>query len=268
MTGGRPDVEGWVEPGFEAVRDAFVANFAEHGEVGAAVSAYVDGRPVLDLWGGVADPATGRRWSDDTVVPVFSSTKGVTAVGANLAIERGLLDPEATVATYWPEFAAAGKESITVGQVLSHQAGLPLVEGDFTLDEVLSWEPVVSALAAQAPLWPPGSQHGYHMRSYGWLVGELLRRVTGVSPGQFLRRRAWPIRSACSSGSGCPKTWSRGWPASSHRRTVCVSCWHRSASRCCWLGSSRTPSELVRLRRDVEHPSAPRVRTAVVERHR
>ncbi|MDQ6697631.1 MAG: beta-lactamase family protein [Actinomycetota bacterium] len=187
MTGGRPGVDGWVDLGFEAVHDAFVSNFADRGEVGAAVSVYLRGRPVVDLWGGVADATTGRRWTEDTVVPVFSSTKGVTAVGANLAIERGLLDPDAPVATYWPEFAAAGKGSITVRHVLSHQAGLPLVEGDFTLDQVLAWQPMVEALAAQRPLWPPGSQHGYHMRTYGWLVGELLRRVSGVSPGRFLR---------------------------------------------------------------------------------
>src|SRR3954463_2624110 len=183
------DIEGTVDPGFEAVRDAFAANFSDHGEVGASVCVYVDGRPVVDLWGGVADPADGRPWTQDAIVPFFSSTKGVTAVAANLAIERGLLDPDDTVATYWPEFAEAGKESITVRQVLSHQAGLPLVEGTFTLDEALSWEPMVTALAAQAPLWPPGSQHGYHMRTYGWLVGELLRRVSGLSPGQFLRRQ-------------------------------------------------------------------------------
>src|SRR6478735_10084528 len=147
MSADQAEIDGWVDPGFEAVRDAFATNFTAHGEVGAAVSAYVGGRPVLDLWGGLADSTTGRAWSEDTVVPVFSSTKGVTAVGANLAIERGLLDPDATVATFWPEFASAGKESITVRQVLSHQAGLPLVEGTFTLDEALSWEPIVQALA-------------------------------------------------------------------------------------------------------------------------
>jgi CubicO group peptidase (beta-lactamase class C family) len=181
------DVDGSVEPGFEGVRDAFAANFAEHDEVGAAVAVYVDGRPVVDLWGGHADAERSRPWERDTVVPVFSSTKGVTAVAANLAIERGLLDPDATVASVWPEFAAAGKAAITVRQVLSHQAGLPLVDGTFTLDEALSWDPVVEALATQAPLWEPGTQHGYHMRTYGWLVGELLRRVTGVSPGRFVR---------------------------------------------------------------------------------
>ena len=181
------DADGVVEPGWGGVADAFAANFAERGEVGGAVCVYADGRKVVDLWGGVADPASGRPWAEDTIVMVFSSTKGVTAIGANLAIERGLLDPDATVASYWPEFAAAGKEAITVRQVLSHQAGLPLVEGDFTLDEALSWDPVVTALAAQAPEWEPGTQHGYHMRTYGWLVGELLRRTTGRSPGTFLR---------------------------------------------------------------------------------
>jgi len=101
----------------------------------------------------------------------------VTAIAANRLIERGRLDPDASVASYWPEFAANGKENITVGQVMSHQAGLPYVEGDFTLEEALAWEPMVTALAAQAPIWEPGSTHGYHMRTYGWLVGELVRRA-------------------------------------------------------------------------------------------
>ncbi len=180
-------VEGHVEPGWGGVADAFAANLAERGEVGAAVAAYADGRRVVDLWGGVADPATGRPWAEDTVVTFFSATKGLTAVAANLAIERSLLDPDATVATYWPEFAANGKEAITVRQVLSHQAGLPLVEADLTLDQALGWEPVVAALAAQAPLWEPGTRHGYHMRTFGWLVGELIRRTTGRTPGTFLR---------------------------------------------------------------------------------
>lgn len=180
-------VHGIVEPGWGAVADAFAANFVEHGEVGAAVGIYLAGRKVVDLWGGVADPGTGRPWTEDTVVMVFSATKGVTAVGANLAIERGLLDPDATVASYWPEFASGGKQDITVRQVLSHQAGLPLVEANLSLDEVLAWEPVVDALATQSPLWEPGTRHGYHMRTFGWLVGELLRRVSGRSPGTYLR---------------------------------------------------------------------------------
>lgn len=180
-------VEGDVDDGWGGVADAFAANFVERGEVGAAVCIYRDGRAVVDLWGGVADAATEKPWARDTIVTVFSSTKGVTAIAANLAIERGLLDPDAPVARYWPEFAAAGKDAITVRQVLSHQAGLPLVERDVTLDEALAWDPIVTALAAQTPLWEPGTQHGYHMRTYGWLVGELVRRTTGRTLGTFLR---------------------------------------------------------------------------------
>ena len=181
------DIGGWVETEFEPVLDAFADDFDSHGEVGAAVCVYVDGRPVVDVWGGAADATVGRPWAPDSVVLVFSSTKGVSSVCANLLIERGRLDPAAAVAEYWPEFAAAGKGAITVAQVMSHQAGLPLVEGDFTLDEVLSWEPMIRALAAQEPIWPPGARHGYHMRTFGWLVGELVRRVDGRTIGTFWR---------------------------------------------------------------------------------
>jgi len=181
------DIGGWVEASFEPVLDAFAANFDDRGDVGAAVCVYLEGEPVVDLWGGMADATTGRPWTSDTVVLVYSATKGVTSVCANRLIERGALDPAAPVARYWPEFAANGKAEITVAQVLSHQAGLPLVEGDFSLDECLAWDPMVEALAAQAPIWDPGTQHGYHMRTFGWLVGELVRRVTGGSIGAYLR---------------------------------------------------------------------------------
>jgi CubicO group peptidase (beta-lactamase class C family) len=194
-------IEGWVASEFEPVLDAFTANFDAHAEVGAAVCVYLDGVPVVDLWGGLADATTGRAWAADTVVPVFSSSKGVTAVGANLAIERGLLDPDAPVAIYWPEFAANGKDAITVRQTLSHQAGLPLVDGDFTLDEVCAWDPVVEQIARQKPIWEPGTKHGYHMKTYGWINGELIRRVTGISAGQFLRKEvADPLGIDCWVG--------------------------------------------------------------------
>ncbi|MGO9876479.1 MAG: serine hydrolase domain-containing protein [Acidimicrobiia bacterium] len=181
------NIGGWVEARFEPVLDAFAENFDRRGEVGAAVCVYLDGHPVVDLWGGVADAATGRRWESDSVVVVYSSTKGVTSVCANLLIERCLIDPAAPVARYWPEFAAGGKASITVAQAMSHQAGLPLVEGEYTLGEALSWDPMVRALAAQTPIWPPGTRHGYHMRTFGWLVGELVRRVDGRTIGTFWR---------------------------------------------------------------------------------
>lgn len=182
-------IDGWVAPGFGAVRDEFARNFDERGEIGAAVCAYAHGRPVVDLWGGVADPSTGAPWRDETVVLVYSSTKGVTAVCVNLLVQQGRLDADAKVASVWPEFAANGKGEITVAQLMSHQAGLPYVERAATLDEALAWEPMVEALAAQAPIWAPGTAHGYHMRTYGWLAGELLRRADPQhrSPGRFLR---------------------------------------------------------------------------------
>ena len=170
-------IDGYVATEFEPVLDAFTQNFDDRGEVGAAVAVYLDGEPVVDLWGGLADATNGRPWTEETLVLVYSSTKGVTAVCANLLMQQGHLDPDATVATVWPEFAANGKQDITVAQAMSHQAGLPYVEGDFTLEESLAWEPIVEALARQKPIWEPGTKHGYHMRTYGWIVGEIIRRA-------------------------------------------------------------------------------------------
>ncbi|MGH0031065.1 MAG: serine hydrolase domain-containing protein [Myxococcota bacterium] len=180
------DVHGQVAPGFEAVREAFARNFAEHGEVGASVCVYRRGTPVVDLWAGEADPQTGRPWQADTICLVFSTTKGVTAACVHRLVERGEIDLDAPVARYWPEFAANGKGAITVRQVLTHQAGLAAVEGDLTLEEVCAWQPVVDAIARQAPGWEPGTAHGYHARSYGWILGEVIRRVTGRTAGSFL----------------------------------------------------------------------------------
>ena len=177
---------GTVAPRFAAVRDAFVENFAQHGDVGAACCVYLDGRPVVDLWGGVADHTTNRAWDADTPVIVFSATKGVTATAVHLLIERGVLDADAPVASYWPEFAAAGKGGIPLRWAMAHRAGLAAVEGALSLEEVLAWDPVVRAIAAQAPNWEPGTAHGYHARAYGWILGEVIRRVTGHSPGRFV----------------------------------------------------------------------------------
>lgn len=182
------DVEGRVEPGFELVRDAFVANFERHHDVGAACCVYRDGVPVVDIWGGLADRDERKPWTRDTVALVFSTTKGVTAIAVNLLAQRGELDLDAPVAKYWPEFAANGKDAIPVRWLLSHRAGLADVTADLTLDEVLAWDPVVEALGAQEPIWPPGTKHGYHVRSYGWLLGEVVRRITGTSLGEFVAR--------------------------------------------------------------------------------
>jgi CubicO group peptidase (beta-lactamase class C family) len=180
-------VHGLVEPGFGAVADAFAGNFAEHGDVGAACSVHVDGRPVVDVWGGTADVASGRPWTADTIVVMYSTTKGVTSCCAHLLAQRGGLDFDAPVVTWWPEFGARGKEGILVRWLLAHQAGLPYVDATLTLDEVLAWDPVVRALEQQAPLWEPGTGHGYHAMTFGWLVGELVRRASGRSIGRYLR---------------------------------------------------------------------------------
>jgi len=183
--GGVP-VHGLVEPGYGAVADAMVRSFERSGEVGAACCVYRDGSPVVDIHAGLADPSTARPWTRDTLALVFSCTKGVTAICANVLVERGELDPDAPVARYWPEFAANGKEGVLVRHVLSHAAGLPVIEGDFTLDEALAWDPVVEQLARQRPRWAPGTRAGYHVRSFGWLTGEIVRRVTGRTLGRFV----------------------------------------------------------------------------------
>jgi CubicO group peptidase (beta-lactamase class C family) len=182
---GAVDIGGRVAPGFEGVRDAFAANFAEHGEVGAGFSLVVDGRTVVDLWGGTADAVTGAPYTEDTLQLVFSSTKGATAICANLLAQRGELDVDAPVADYWPEFAQAGKGDIPVRWLLCHKAGLPFVDAPLGLDEALVWATAVDALAAMTPVWEPGTAHGYHAVTYGWLVGEVVRRVTGKTLGTY-----------------------------------------------------------------------------------
>ena len=178
-------IGGRVAPGFEGVRDAFAANFVAHGEVGAGFSLVHDGRTVVDLWGGVADAATGAPYGEATLQLVFSSTKGATAVCANLLAQRGELDVDAPVSSYWPEFAQAGKGDIPVRWLLCHKPGLPFIDADLDLAAALDWETATAALAAMTPLWKPGSAHGYHAVTYGWLVGEVVRRITGKSLGRF-----------------------------------------------------------------------------------
>ena len=179
-------IEGTVAAGFEPVREAFAANFAEHGDIGAAVCVYRDGVPVVDLWGGVADAETGRPWTADTLQLVYSATKGVTATAAHLLAQRGELDLDAPVVRYWPEFAAHGKAEIPVRWLLSHRAGLVTLDHPVPLADALAWQPMADALAGQSPQWTPGTAHGYHGRTYGWLIGEVIRRVSGRTPGRFV----------------------------------------------------------------------------------
>ncbi len=180
-------IEGWVAPGFEAVRGAFQSNFDDGLEDGAAFAAYHRGKKVADLWGGIADTRTGRPWQEDSLVLVYSTTKGATAMCANKLAQQGAVDVDAPVATYWPEFAQAGKAEVTVAELLSHRAGLAWIDGSMAFEEALAWDPVIRALERQAPSWPPGAAHGYHATTYGWLVGEVVRRVSGRSLGTYLR---------------------------------------------------------------------------------
>jgi CubicO group peptidase (beta-lactamase class C family) len=179
------EIQGHADAGWGAVGDAFQRNFEQHGELGAACCVYLDGRPVVDLWGGVADRRTGRSWNRDTLVVVFSTTKGATAICAHMLAERGELDLDARVANYWPEFGAAGKGDIRVRWLLSHQAGLPVVDVPLTIGDVCAWAPVIRALEKQEPLWEPGTRQAYHALTYGFLIGEVVKRITGKTLGTF-----------------------------------------------------------------------------------
>jgi CubicO group peptidase (beta-lactamase class C family) len=185
-SGGGDEAGCGVAPGWGKVADAFRANFDESiGEVGAACSVYAGGRLVVNLWDGLADRETNRPWRRDTIMQVASTTKGATAICAHMLVQRGLLDLDAPVVRYWPEFGANGKDQIPVRWLLSHQAGLPVVDGPLTFEQACAWDPVIRALEAQPPLWQPGTQHLYHANTYGFLVGEVVRRITGKTLGTF-----------------------------------------------------------------------------------
>src|SRR5438105_412074 len=182
------EVNGTVAKGFELVRDAFAANFEEHGDVGAACCVYLQGKPVVDLWGGVRTPG-GRPYTGETLQMVASTTKGMVAIAAHLLAQEGKLDFDAPVTRYWPEFAQAGKEEMPVRWLFSHRAGLAAIDRPLTLQDVYAWDPVVDALAAQQPLWEPNTAHGYHVGTYGCLAGEVIKRISGKRVGAFVRER-------------------------------------------------------------------------------
>ena len=179
---------GQADDGFGPVADAFRAGFERGEELGAAVSVGVGGRMVVDLWGGIADKRTGQPWTEETRTVVFSCTKGLLAICAYVLVEEGRLDLDAPIATYWPEFGQNGKEGITGRVALSHRAGLPAFDRRLSRQEALAWTPVIEALEVQRPLWEPGTGHTYHAKTYGWLMGEVIRRITGVTPGTYFRQ--------------------------------------------------------------------------------
>ena len=181
------EIEGTCTPEFIRVREQFARNFAERGEVGASVCITVDGETVVDLWGGVADPTSGRPWTADTIGHIWSGTKGATALCAHILASRGLLDLNAPVAAYWPEFAKNGKDAILVRHLLAHQAGLPAVREPLPEGAFYDWALMTDALAREEPFWRPGTRSGYHALTFGYLVGEVVRRVSGRSLGTFFR---------------------------------------------------------------------------------
>jgi CubicO group peptidase (beta-lactamase class C family) len=172
---------------FMPVVDEFVRNFDERGEVGGSLCLTLDGETLVDVWGGVADPTTGTAWERDTISIVHSCTKGATGLCAHVLAAQGLLDLEAPVAEYWPEFARAGKETATVRMMLDHSVGVPVLRGDIARGELYDWDRMVARIEAEEAFWEPGTRHGYHMINFGWTVGELVRRASGRSLGTFFR---------------------------------------------------------------------------------
>jgi CubicO group peptidase (beta-lactamase class C family) len=181
-------VRGAVDAGYGGLMDVFVANFLDRHDLGAGCTAYVDGRVVVDLWGGLADRRTRRPWNHDTPAVMFSCTKGVLAICVYVLVQQRRLRLDAPVSRYWPAFGENGKAHVTVRQAMSHRAGIPSLDTDLTKDDVIAWDPVIRAIEDQRPLHSPKSGFVYHPLTFGWLVGEVIRRVTGLTPGAYFRQ--------------------------------------------------------------------------------
>ena len=180
------DVHGWCAPKFAPLQDAFRENFRTANELGAALAVYVGGEPVVDIWAGAVDSRDGGPWAQDTLVNIFSTTKGIVSALVLRLVAEGRLSLERPVADYWPEFAQQGKGNIPVKWLLSHRAGLPALREMLPDAALYDWERMTAALAAEKPWWEPGTRHGYHPVTFGWLVGEVIRRASGMSVGGFL----------------------------------------------------------------------------------
>ena len=198
-----PEICGSCDARFAAVRRALARNFCDHDEVGAAVAVMVDGKCVVDLWAGWADEARTRPWQRDTLVDVFSVGKAVATLSLLMLVERGQVGLDTPVASYWPEFAARDKGDITVRMLLSHRAGLPAIRRALPEGAMYDWQLMTAALAEEEPWWEPGERHGYHVNTFGFLVGEIVRRVSGQSIGTFVRREiAEPLAADFHFGIG------------------------------------------------------------------
>jgi CubicO group peptidase (beta-lactamase class C family) len=180
-------IHGVCDSLFGRVKEAFAGNFETGQEVGACLSVTIDGETVVDIWAGHADPGLTRPWERDTIACTYSTTKGIVATCASRLVDQGLLDIDTPVAEYWPEFAQNGKESIPVRYLLSHQAGLPAIKDLLPAGALFDWQMVTDALARQEPWWEPGTNHGYHAMTYGFLVGEVIRRVSGKTVGAYFQ---------------------------------------------------------------------------------
>jgi len=180
-------ISGTCDPAFVRVREAFSNNFAKHGEPGAAIAVTVRERTVVDLWGGWSDRARTHDWQRDTLVNFFSVGKAIAAACTLRTVERDLIDLDTPIANVWPEFAQAGKDAITLRHVLAHRAGLPAIREELPDDAMLNWDAMTEALARTRPWWEPGTAHGYHVNTFGYLAGEVVRRLTGNSLGTMLR---------------------------------------------------------------------------------
>jgi CubicO group peptidase (beta-lactamase class C family) len=184
-----PDIGGHWRPEFDGVVEEFRRNFTDRGEVGASLCVRLDGQSAIDVWGGVADPVTGRRWEQDTVCVVFSSTKGALAMIAHLMAQAGELDLDAPVVQFWPEYGQSGKAETSVSMLLDHSAGVPVLREPVKDDALEDWDYMVARIEAETPWWEPGTRHGYHPLTFGFTVGEVLRRVAGMPLGDIVRTR-------------------------------------------------------------------------------
>ena len=181
-------IDGICRSDFSLVQEEFEKNFSKRGEIGASVCVIFEGEPVVDLWGGTADQHTKRPWEKDTVSVVFSCTKGAIALCAHMLSDAGELDFNAPVTKYWPEFGKHGKSDIPIRMLLNHQAGLPALRGTISTNEMYNCELIADRVANEKLFWEPGTQHGYHALTFGWLVGEVIRRIAGQSVGVFFSK--------------------------------------------------------------------------------
>jgi CubicO group peptidase (beta-lactamase class C family) len=182
------EVQGKVLPGFEVVRDTFIKTFEDKPNMGASLAIRVEGKEVVNLYGGTADHIAISPWNEQTLSVIFSCSKGLMSILAAKAVQDGKLSYDDLVSKYWPEFSAAGKDKVTVGDLLAHKAGLSAPRVDISTSEAIDWTFVTNLLAAQEPLWEPGAGYAYHALTHGWLIGEVLRRVTGLSVGELFQR--------------------------------------------------------------------------------